>query len=275
MTYFLPQKLDDALELIQDGSAKLVAGGTDFYPAMQKGQAMGRIVDLSRLGDMQGVTKDGDGWRIGGATTWTELIAAPLPPAFDGLKQAACTIGSVQIQNAATLAGNLCNASPAADGVPALLTLDASVELASVRGRRILPLGEFITGVRQTRIAADEILSAILVPALPDHAVGRFEKLGSRRYLVISITMVAAVIGVGPDGLINFARLAVGACSAVAKRQPALEAALIGQRPQTVEVTPDDLTGLSPITDMRGDAEFRLIAAARQSTRAIQNRERS
>lgn len=274
MTYFVAQKLDQALELIKDGFATLVAGGTDFFPAKHKGRPIHRIVDVSRVDEMRGVTSTEGGWRIGGATTWASLIQADLPAAFDGLKDAARAVGSVQIQNAATVAGNLCNASPAADGVPALLTLDASVELSSVQGCRILPLADFITGVRQTRLESAELLSAILIPKMPEHAKGSFEKLGSRKYLVISITMVAAVIGVDKDGLIDFARLAVGACSAVAKRQFAMETALIGQRPDAVLIRPEHLADLSPIADVRGDAQFRLIAAAHQCTRAIQESDR-
>lgn len=274
MTYFVAQKLDHALELIKDGSATLVAGGTDFFPTKHKGRPIHRIVDVSRVNEMLGVTLAEDGWRIGGATTWASLIRADLPAAFGGLKDAARAIGSVQIQNTATMAGNLCNASPAADGVPALLTLDASVELSSVQGRRILPLADFITGVRQTQLASSELLSAILIPKMPGHAKGYFEKLGSRRYLVISITMVAAIIGVDKNGLIDFARLAVGACSAVAKRQFAMEATLIGRRPDAVSIRPDQLEDLSPIADVRGDAQFRLIAAAHQCTRAIQESDR-
>ena len=98
------------------------------------------------------------------ATTWSEIAAANLPPAFDALRQAAREVGSIQIQNRGTIAGNLCNASPAADGVPPLLALDAAVELASANGTRQLPLSEFITGYRRTARQPDEILSAVIVP---------------------------------------------------------------------------------------------------------------
>src|SRR5260370_31103109 len=101
----------------------------------------------------------------GGATTWSEIAAASLPRCLDPLRAAAREIGAVQIQNRGTIAGNLCNASPAADGVPPLLILDASVELASNRGARRLPLSQFITGNRRTSLAPDEILTAIVMPA--------------------------------------------------------------------------------------------------------------
>lgn len=269
MTYTVARELGQALDLIQDGTAVLVAGGTDFFPAKVKGKPTPHIVDVSRVGELHGISKTPQGWRIGGAATWTDILHAPLPAAFDGLKQAAREVGSVQIQNAATVAGNLCNASPAADSVPPFLTLDASVELCSVGGPRILPLGEFLLGVRKTALRRGEILTGVLVPEQPDHVTGAFEKLGSRRYLVISIAMVAAVVGVDASGQIDFARLAVGACSPVAKRQFGIEADLIGQRPLDVVVLPAQLEGLSPIEDSRSDANFRLLAAAAQLTRAL------
>ena len=99
---------------------------------------------------------------IGARTTWTDLVRHPLPPAFDALKQAAREVGSVQIQNVASVAGNLCNASPAADGVPPLLALDAEVELRSARrARACLPLGDFILGNRRTALQAGELVTAI------------------------------------------------------------------------------------------------------------------
>ncbi|OWK20271.1 hypothetical protein AJ88_32385 [Mesorhizobium amorphae CCBAU 01583] len=99
---------------------------------------------------MRGIAETDNHWLVGARTTWTDLIRYPLPAAFDALKQAACEVGSVQIQNVASIAGNLCNASPAADGVPGLLVLDAEVELRSAQATRHLPLQEFILGNRRT-----------------------------------------------------------------------------------------------------------------------------
>ena len=132
------------------------------------------------------------GWRIGALTTWTDVAEAPtLPAAFDGLRAAARPIGGRQIQNAGTIAGNLVNASPAADGTPNLLALDAVVELASAaRGVRRLPVGDFVTGNRSTVLAPDELVTAVLVPDAPPASPGpTFLKLGSRAYLVISIVV--------------------------------------------------------------------------------------
>ncbi len=182
---------------------------------------------------------------------------------------AALEVGSLQIQNSGTIAGNLCNASPAADGVPPLLTLEASVELGSARGFREVPLSDFITGVRQTQRTSDEIVTAIYLPTPPDRAIGHFEKLGARRYLVISITMTAAIINLDAQGCISHARIAVGAASAVAQRLKALETDLIGQNPESVKILPRHLAPLSPIDDIRGNADFRLEAVAEQCLRAV------
>lgn len=270
MSYHVPATLDEALRLAAQGGGKVIAGGTDVYPAMAQGQTPDRFLDITRIGGLRGINRTEAGWRIGAATTWTDVIRASLPPGFDALKQAAKEVGSVQIQNAATLCGNLCNASPAADGVPPLLILDAEVELASAEnGTRTVPLRDFISGVRQTARREDELVTAVIIPTPPQDMGSAFEKLGSRRYLVISITMTAASVSCDAAGKITQARVAVGACSAVAQRLPALEAALIGQDARRPEVDPAHLSALSPISDVRGTAAFRQEVVATQCARAI------
>ena len=270
MAYAYPSDLEDALDILHRGSPCVVAGGTDVYPAMRQGVAPKDYLDVKHVAGLSAITKTGGKFRFGATVTWSDVAAADLPPAFDALKQAAQEVGSVQIQNAGTVAGNICNASPAADGVPPLLALNALVELASAaRGMRILPLSEFITGVRKTVLAKDELVTAVLVPDAPSGMTSAFEKLGSRQYLVISISMTAANILLDADGRIAQAHIAVGACSAVAQRLPVLEADLIDQRPDEVEVTAVHLAPLSPIDDVRGSGTYRLEAAAEQCKRAI------
>ncbi|MGH8959322.1 MAG: FAD binding domain-containing protein, partial [Acidimicrobiia bacterium] len=198
---------------------------------------------------------------------------ADLPRAFDGLRLAASEVGGIQVQNAGTIAGNLCNASPAADGIPPLLTLDASVELTSQGGRRVVPLPTFLTGYRQTDLRSDELVTAVMVPRDVEGAFSDFQKLGSRSYLVISIVMVATVIATAPDGTIAEARIAVGACSPVARRLTQLEFELRGvhksDRLQDLPTT-DHLTDLAPIDDVRATAAYRLdatLALIRRSLR--------
>ena len=148
--------------------------------------------------------------------------------------------------------------TPAADGVPPLLALDAMVELAGRAGTRRLPLVSFITGNRRTVLAPGELLIAIHVPKAARHARSAFLKLGARRYLVISIAMAAATLEI-KDARITAARIAVGACSAVARRLPALEAALVGATVESLaaRVEASQLAPLSPIDDVRGSAGYR------------------
>ncbi len=267
MTLHRPDTLDDALALL-GGDAVALGGGTDLYPGLRDGAPPSDMVDLTRIAGMKGISRDDTGWRIGGATTWTGVLKADLPPLFDGLKGAAREVGSVQIQNAGTVAGNLCNASPAADGVPALLALDASVELARDGGLRRMPLADFVLGPRLTALAPGEILTSVHVPDAGGR--GAFLKLGARRYLVISIAMVAAVIE-ARAGRIERARVAVGACSPVARRLSTLETALVGATADDVFAITGacDFAELSPIDDVRASADYRSEAVKALVARAV------
>lgn len=269
MAYSQPTDLTEALSILERSKPQIVAGGTDVYPSMQQGRRAEAFLDVTRISGFAEINETDDGFRLGAAVTWSDVLNAPLPPAFDALKQAAREVGSVQIQNAGTIAGNLCNASPAADGVPPLLALDASIELAGPEGTRLIPLDRFITGVRQTVLANDKLVTALVIPSPPNGMVSAFEKLGSRRYLVISIAMTAVNLTLDTTGRIDDARIAVGACSAVAQRLPGLERDLVGKQPTEFEITPEHLAPLSPIDDVRGSIEYRWEAAAEQIYRTV------
>ncbi|GAB5378476.1 MAG: xanthine dehydrogenase family protein subunit M [Acuticoccus sp.] len=272
MVYLAPQSLSEALTALSSPTARILAGGTDVFAVLDGPPPAGDLVDLTRIPALRGIARKADGGVvIGAAATWAELCRAALPAAFDGLKAASREVGSIQIQNAATLAGNLCNASPAADGVPPLLTLDAQVAIAGPAGARRLPLADFILGPRRTALAPGELVSAIEIPPQPAGAAGAFVKLGARRYLVISIAMVAAVLAPAADGTIAHARVAVGACSPVAQRLAALEAALIGQpmAEAAAVVAPAHVAGLAPIDDTRATASYRAGAALELTRRAL------
>jgi len=266
VAYFRPTTLDEALALKAARPLAILAGGTDIYPARTTRAAWGSmrhadVLDITAIPTLRGITEQEAGWRIGALATWSDLVRAPLPPLFDGLKAAARDVGGVQIQNRGTLAGNICNASPAADGVPPLLTLDAEVEITSTVGTRRVSLVQFIDGYRHTVLRPDEIATAILVPRANGN--GNFLKLGARRYLVISIALVAGTLDLDDTGRIRSARLAVGACSAVAQRLHALEADLAGHTPADAAalVRADHLAHLSPIDDVRATGDFRAHAA--------------
>ena len=258
--YSRPKTLDAALHVLAQDGGQILSGGTDFFPALGDRPAPERVIDISGLSEIKGIAVEADHIRIGGLTTWSQLVATPLPRCFDGLKSAAREIGGIQIQNRGTVAGNLCNASPAADSVPPLLTLDAEVELVSKAGRRRLAVAEFVVGNRKTVRRPDEILANVFVPRTLDDASSAFLKLGARRYLVISIAMVAAVVKTDNAGRVAEARVAVGSCSAAARRLTALEHALVGARAHTglgAIVEAEHLAQLSPIDDVRATASYR------------------
>ena len=256
--YHRPRDLDEALKALTR-PCTVLAGGTDFYPARVGRPVTENVLDISGIEVLRGILATAEGWRLGATTTWSDLIETELPPLFDGLKQAGREVGGRQIQNAGTLAGNLCNASPAADGVPALLALDAEIEIARSTGSRRVPLAEFITGVRRTVLQPGELVVALHVPRPQHEARSAFLKLGARRYLVISIAMASAVVE-SAGGKVQAARVAVGACSPVARRLPALETALAGATLDGTlvdRIDPAHLAPLSPIDDVRGSAVYR------------------
>lgn len=268
-TYHRPKTLDEALELLSTGDMRVAAGCTDLFPATDRKVLPGPVLDITRISALRGVARGPEGITIGATTTWRDLIDADLPPAFDGLKLAAREVGARQIQARGTIAGNLCNASPAADGVPPLLTLDAVLEVESLRGVRKLPLSEFLVGPRQTTLTAGEIVTKVHVPTGAIEGEGYFLKLGARKYLVISIAMTAARI-VEKDGFVQAAALAIGACSPIATRLPEAEAELIGAPLDPRRITEDMIAPrLSPIDDMRADADYRRRTALEMLRRTL------
>lgn len=263
--YHRPLDLTEALHILANGGVRTLAGGTDIYPALPHRELSGETLDITAISDLRGIEQSKQGWRIGATTTWTDVLRAKLPPAFDALQAAAREVGSLQIQNSATVAGNLCNASPAADGVPPLLILDAEVEISSLHGTRRLPLADFLLGVRQIDLQNNELLTAIHIPQAAATGGSAFEKLGARKYLIISICMVAVRLEVS-SGLIRKAAVSVGSCSPVARRLPVLENAMLGQSPDDPTTWERVLAAevqntLQPIDDIRADAKSRGSAA--------------
>jgi CO/xanthine dehydrogenase FAD-binding subunit len=269
-----PQKIEEAVSMLHDSAWTIVAGGTDFYPGLRDRAISSPVMDISAISALKSIGPENGGWRIGALVTWSDLIKCELPAAFGALKLAAREVGSVQIQNRATIAGNLCNASPAADGVPPLLILDAAVELTSVSGKRMLALADFIQGNRKTSRRPDELLTSIVIPASATTGSSHFLKLGVRKYLVISIAMVAARLSIAADGTICEAAISVGSCSEVAQRLTALEQDLINRDAATdfrTMIAPGHLDDLAPIDDIRASKEYRLKAAHELVCRALEH----
>lgn len=272
MRYAKPKSLDEAIALLGDGSWRLIAGGTDFYPAQGTRPIRDDVLDLNALDELRGISETQTHYVFGARTSWSEFAAAThLPPAFEALRMAAREVGSIQVQNTGTIAGNLCNASPAADGVPPLLVLDAEVELRSASGARHLSVGEFILGNRLTARRPDELVTAVRVPKAAAKGRSHFVKLGARRYLVISIAMTAVRVVSDASGRIEEAAIAVGACSPVAQRIAGLEAAMKGAAPGELEALLAEYSfdELQPIDDVRATADYRRQAAREIVSRAV------
>ncbi len=266
--YARPSSLDEALRL-SAGGWRVLAGGTDLYPGAGS-RLPGAVLDLGGVAELSGIRQE-QGLRIGAMTSWAKIGAADLPPACRALQQAARVVGGRQVQVAGTIGGNLCNASPAADGVPPLLALGATVELVSTGGARRLALSDFLLGPRKTALRPGEIMAAIHIPDESLRGTSAFLKLGARSHLVISIAMVAARLVVR-EGQVAEAAVAIGACSPVAIRLPAVEAALVGAPVGSAaeRVRSEDIaSALSPIDDVRATADYRRTAAVELVRRAV------
>ncbi len=271
MNYVKPQNLTEATRLLASDNWLILSGGTDFFPGLQDRPVTANVLDICALHELRGIHKEVGYLRIGALVTWSDIVAADLPNAFDGLKLAASEVGSIQIQNRATLAGNICNASPAADGMPPLLTLNAEVELVSASGKRQLPLQDFVCGNRETALEPNELVSAILIPEEAMQGHSGFLKLGARKYLVISISMVAVRLVCNAQRQIVDAAISVGSCSLVALRLHQLEQSLIGQTAGAAVselVSDEHISMLSPIDDVRATKSYR-VDASRELLRRV------
>lgn len=274
-----PRSLDEALHSLRERRWTVLAGGTDLYAGTERAALAGPVLDISALHALRGVAQEQSGGgralRIGALATWADLVAARLPQQFDAISLAAREVGGAQIQNRGTVGGNLCNASPAADGTVALLALDAELELAREGGNRTVPLAQFVRGVRRTALEPDELLAAVRVPVRGGDARSTFLKLGHRRFLVISIAMVAVSATLDKDERIAHAAIAVGACAPTAVRLATLEQRLLGMRagelPRALARLLDDdaFAPISPIDDVRGSGRYRRDAVATLVARAL------
>ena len=267
MGYFRPHRLEDALAALTVGPRVVLAGGTDHFPARVGHRPDEDILDVSGLPGLRAIERRVDGWWIPCGATWSDLIEAALPSAFDALVGAARQVGGAQVQNAGTLVGNLCNASPAADGIPCLMALDGEVELASLAGRRTVPVGAFVLGPRRTALRPDEMALGVRVP-FAEGVASSFLKLGSRKYLIISIAMVAVAARIEAGRIVN-ARVAIGACGPRAERLPELEISLVGQGVTHPDIDPAHFARLTPIDDIRAPAAYRRMAAVELTRRAV------
>ncbi len=254
-----PHSLQQALQLLDQTAYTILAGGTDYYPSLRDSTPDSAVMDITGIEELKRLQVDEHGLTIGALCSWTDIIRADLPASLKALQLAAKEVGSVQIQSRASIAGNLCNASPAADGLPPLLICNAVVNLASASNTRRVALSDFVLGNRRTALKPGELVTSISIPASGLGGVSDFIKLGAREYLVISIVMVASRLLV-EDGIIIEAAVSAGSCSEVAVRLQEVESLLIG-KPATEQTIlnqlPASLGALSPINDVRGTAAYR------------------
>lgn len=271
--YVRPRHLSEAIDLLPEKKWSILAGGTDLYPGLQEREINFDVLDICGLQELHGIYEEDSDWIIGSLTTWTEIADSPLPKAFNALRQASKEIGSIQIQNRATLVGNLCNASPAADGVPPLMVLGANVDLTSIRGVRSISISDLITGNRRTTRHADELVTCVRIPKINCVGSSAFSKLGARKYMIISIVMTAVRLDIDGNGLIRDTAISIGSCSEVAQRMFDLEEKINGKTLEQAIASLDatDFNSLSPITDLRAPKDYRTYAAQQLVKRTLRD----
>jgi CO/xanthine dehydrogenase FAD-binding subunit len=265
-----PDTLAEALEFLAESASEgwePFAGGTDVMVDVNYGrERRSKWVDLSRVArEISGIETDADVIRVGGAATMTELRRSELlREAAPMIASAAATVGALQIQNRATIAGNIVNASPAGDTLPVWLALDAEIELASAGGTRLVPYREFTVDYRTTVRRPDELVTAVRFRPLASGTRVLFRKVGTRAAQAISKVVLAAATHTDERGDYRDVRLAFGSMGPVPGRAASAEAAAIGESPsgatgaKAAARVPDDF---APIDDVRSTAEYRLRVA--------------
>jgi CO/xanthine dehydrogenase FAD-binding subunit len=273
LQYSAPASVEDAVRALAAGG-RAMSGGTDLLVQLRAGRlAPGPIVDLKNVAGAQGIRQEAGGWIIGGATPASLLGEhAGLVAAWPGVVEGANLIGSTQIQNRATLAGNLCNASPAADSVPAMIAARATCIVVGPDGRREVPVQAIVTGVGKTSLAAGEFVLEIRLPPRPPRAADAYLRAIPRTEMDIAVAGAGADITLDEAGLCVDARVVLGAVAPTAVIVAGAGAALIGSKLD--EAALDRLDSAAqivcrPISDKRGTVEYRTRIAGVLARRAV------
>jgi CO/xanthine dehydrogenase FAD-binding subunit len=261
--YVAPPSLAAAIGEMRHGEARPLAGGTDLLPQVREGRrGVDRIVDLKRIGKLAGVQALPDGGVEIGATLSASRVARhpAIATAYPAIAASARLIGSVQVQNRASLGGNVCNAAPSADAVPALICHQAIAQIAGGDGGRQVPLEEFFLGPSQTVLKRDELLVSLSLAAVPPRSATTYLRFTPRREMDIAIAGVAVRIDLAEDGTIAFARVVMASVAPTPLRAPSAERLLTGNRPDrelALAAARAAASDARPISDTRGSADYR------------------
>ena len=274
MRYESPVTTDAAVALLagETGVARAMAGGTDLLVQLRSGSLEpDLIVDLKRIEVMNAITEEEGGLRVGAAVPSAVLSEHPAAAGWPGVVEAAGLIGSTQIQGRATLAGNLCNASPAADAVPALVASGAMAAVVGPGGRREIRVQDIVTGPRSTSLAKGEVVESILLPARPRQTGDAYLRFIPRTEMDIAVAGAAVYLTLNAEDVCIVARVALGAVAARALLVEEAANVLIG-----THVDDNALESLAraasaacrPIDDKRGTKEYRIKVAGVLAKRA-------
>ena len=268
MRYEAPDTLEGAVALLAGatGEARVLAGGTDLLVQMRADVVdPALIVDIKRISETRKVTEEKGGWRIGAAVTGAELKEHPrLKQVWPGVVEAANLIGSTQVQGRATLGGNLCNGSPAADSVPALIAAGAVATLAGPQGRRDLPVEDVMLGPRKLALGKGELVVSFLLPPRPPRSSDAYLRFIPRTEMDIAVVGAGVSLTVDDAGTLTAARVSLGAVAPRVLLVPEAAAAIVGSRLD--RAAQDRLEAAAraacrPIDDKRGTTEFRIQVA--------------
>jgi len=272
-SFTAPTSLDEALTALA-GGARPVAGGTDLVVGARQGKAPlpDALLAIHRIDGLGGITEDGAGLTLGTLATHEEIVAHPaIRDRFTALADASAIVGSHATRAQGTIGGNLMNASPAMDAGGPLLCFDASVALRSTKGERVVPLAELWTGPGQTVAAPDELLVSVSVPEPAAGTGSCYVRLEYRRQMEIAVVGATAVVAL-EDARVADARVAITALSPTIRCVPEAEELLVGTDGDAAVVASAaraTAAGSSPISDVRGSAEYRLAMAEVIARRAI------
>ena len=275
MRYEAPESVEGAVALLSaaTGEARVLAGGTDLLVQMRADVVDPElIVDIKKIAETRAVREEKGGWRIGAAVTGAELKEhAKLKRAWPGVVEAANLIGSTQVQGRATLGGNLCNGSPAADSVPALIAAGAVATLAGPQGRRDLPVEDVMLGPRKLALKKGEIVVSFLLPPRPPRSSDAYLRFIPRTEMDIAVVGAGVSLTLDGAGTISAARVSLGAVAARVLLVQEAAQAIVGSRldaPAQRRLEAAARAACRPIDDKRGTVEFRIEVAGVLTRRA-------